>query len=74
MASSLLANGGCCKRIFPVGRLDKDTDGLLLLTNDGDFANKLTHPSFEVKKEYFVVLDKPLSDAAKKAVAKGYCN
>jgi len=59
------------QRVFPVGRLDKDTDGLLLLTNDGDFANKLTHPSFEVKKEYFVVLDKPLSDDAKKQLQKG---
>ncbi len=50
------------QRVFPVGRLDRDTEGLLLFTNDGDFANRLTHPSFEVIKEYFVVLDKPLPE------------
>jgi len=50
------------ERIFPVGRLDKYTEGLLLLTNDGEFANKLTHPRYEVEKEYFVVVDRPISD------------
>ncbi|MBW2970026.1 rRNA pseudouridine synthase [Candidatus Woesearchaeota archaeon] len=50
------------ERVFPVGRLDKNTEGLLLLTNDGDLANKLTHPRYEVQKEYFVVLNKPLSE------------
>lgn len=55
------------KDLFPIGRLDKDTEGLLLLTNDGDLANKLTHPKFEHEKEYFVELLKPISeqDAAK---------
>lgn len=50
------------ERVFPVGRLDKDAEGLLLLTNDGEVANKLTHPSFEIEKEYAVELDKPFKD------------
>ena len=49
------------QRVYPVGRLDKHTEGLLLLTNDGEFANKLTHPRYEIEKEYYVELDKPLS-------------
>ena len=49
------------KELFPVGRLDYDTEGLLLLTNDGDFTYKLTHPKFEIEKEYEVVLDKKVS-------------
>ena len=44
-------------RIFPVGRLDTDTEGLLLLTNDGDLAHRLTHPSFGVEKEYLAQVD-----------------
>jgi 23S rRNA pseudouridine2605 synthase len=48
------------ERIFPVGRLDRATTGLLLLTNDGELAKKLTHPSHKVKKIYHVVLDKPI--------------
>jgi len=44
-------------RVFPVGRLDADTEGLLLLTNDGDLAHRLTHPSFGVDKEYLVEVD-----------------
>lgn len=44
-------------RVFPVGRLDKDTEGLLLLTNDGDLANKLTHPRFGVEKEYLAEVE-----------------
>lgn len=48
------------ERIFPVGRLDRNTTGLLLLTNDGDLANKLAHPSHKVKKIYTATLDKPL--------------
>jgi pseudouridine synthase len=59
------------ERVFPVGRLDKHTEGLLLLTNDGDFANRLTHPRYEVQKEYFVVLDKPLSESAMEKLAAG---
>ena len=44
-------------RIFPVGRLDRDSEGLLLLTNDGDLANALTHPRFEVEKEYLAEVE-----------------
>jgi 23S rRNA pseudouridine2605 synthase len=46
-------------RLFHVGRLDKDSAGLILLTNDGDFAERLTHPSHQIDKEYEVVLDQP---------------
>lgn len=48
------------ERVFPVGRLDRNTSGVLLLTNDGELAQKLMHPSYEVKKVYHVTLDKPL--------------
>jgi len=48
------------ERIYPVGRLDRNTSGVLLLTNDGDLSQKLTHPSNEVKKIYAVLLNKPL--------------
>ena len=48
------------RRIFPVGRLDRKTTGVLLLTNDGEFAQRLMHPRMEVKKSYQVTLDKPL--------------
>lgn len=53
----LIANA-CSERVYPVGRLDKDTTGILLLTNDGDLTKKLTHPSHERKKIYHVFLDK----------------
>lgn len=59
------------ERVFPVGRLDKNTEGLLLLTNDGDFTNKLTHPRYKVLKEYFVVLDKPLSEKVMEQLQEG---
>ncbi|HXB92556.1 MAG TPA: pseudouridine synthase [Puia sp.] len=51
------------ERVFPVGRLDRNTSGVLLLTNDGDLSQKLAHPSHEIKKIYHVVLDKPLTRA-----------
>jgi len=51
------------ERIYPVGRLDRNTTGLLLLTNDGDLADRLMHPSYNVKKIYKVELDKPLTRA-----------
>ncbi len=58
--------------VMPVGRLDKDTEGLLLFTNDGDLAHKLTGPSFKVKKEYLVQLDKPLEETDRAMVEKGF--
>jgi 23S rRNA pseudouridine2605 synthase len=57
---TLVASAGK-ERIYPVGRLDRNTTGLLLLTNDGDLADKLTHPSYNVKKIYKVELDKPIT-------------
>ncbi|HQE60216.1 MAG TPA: pseudouridine synthase [Spirochaetota bacterium] len=57
--------------IFPVGRLDKDTEGLLLLTNDGELANRLIHPRYESKKEYIVTLDKPLEEKDKQRIEMG---
>jgi 23S rRNA pseudouridine2605 synthase len=56
-----LVAGACKERVYPVGRLDRNTTGLLLLTNDGDLTDKLTHPSFNAKKIYKVELDKPLT-------------
>ncbi len=56
----LVANA-CKERIYPVGRLDRNTTGLLLLTNDGDLADKLTHPSYNAKKIYKVELDRALT-------------
>ncbi len=56
-----LVKDACNERIFPVGRLDRLTTGLLLFTNDGDLAKRLTHPSSEVAKLYHVTLDKPLT-------------
>jgi 23S rRNA pseudouridine2605 synthase len=49
-------------RVYPVGRLDRNTTGLLLFTNDGDMAKKLTHPSHRFEKLYHVRLDKPISE------------
>lgn len=58
-------------RLFPVGRLDRNTTGLLLLTNDGDLAEKMTHPSYETTKIYQVDLNKPISDEDFEAVKAG---
>lgn len=55
-----LLKGATNERVFPVGRLDRNTTGVLLLTNDGDMTQKLSHPSHEVRKIYEVKLDKPL--------------
>ncbi len=57
--------------VVPVGRLDKDTEGLLLLTNDGDVAYVLTHPKFQVEREYFVELDRTLDDSSRRHIEKG---
>lgn len=59
------------QRIYTVGRLDKESEGLVILTNDGDFANKLSHPRYEVKKTYFVEVDGYLTDTAVKALESG---
>lgn len=59
------------ERIFPVGRLDKNSTGLLLLTNDGPLHHLLSHPSFSHEKEYEVVVDGPIADAALAYMAKG---
>ena len=53
---------GCSSRVYPVGRLDKNTTGVLLLTNDGESAERLTHPSYDKKKIYQVSLDRALSE------------
>lgn len=53
---------GCSCRVYPVGRLDKNTTGVLLLTNDGEIAERLTHPSYDKKKIYQVSLDRELSE------------
>jgi 23S rRNA pseudouridine2605 synthase len=66
-----LVKDACPERIFPVGRLDKNTTGLLLLTNDGDLAKKLTHPSSEVTKLYHVILNKPLTKNDMLRIADG---
>jgi 23S rRNA pseudouridine2605 synthase len=59
------------ERIYPVGRLDRNTTGLLLLTNDGDLADKLMHPSYNVKKIYKVELDRPLTKADFDKIVEG---
>lgn len=57
----LISSDRCPERVYPVGRLDKATTGVLLFTNDGELTEKLTHPSHKVKKIYQVTLDKPLT-------------
>ena len=59
---------GCSARVFPVGRLDKNTTGVLMFTNDGEIAEQLTHPSFNKKKIYQVILDKALDEADKEKI------
>ncbi|MBR6538910.1 MAG: rRNA pseudouridine synthase, partial [Bacteroides sp.] len=66
-----LVKGACEERIYPVGRLDRNTTGVLLLTNDGDLASKLTHPSYLKKKIYHVHLDKNLTQADMEKIAAG---
>ncbi len=57
--------------VVPVGRLDRDTEGLLILTNDGQLTYRLTHPRFKVEKTYLVTLDSPLLEEHKRRVEKG---
>jgi len=66
-----LVKNACQERIVPVGRLDRNTTGVLLLTNDGDLASKLTHPKFLKKKIYHVWLDKDVSIADMQKLAEG---
>ncbi|MBQ2225076.1 MAG: RNA-binding S4 domain-containing protein [Prevotella sp.] len=66
-----LVKDACPERIYPVGRLDRNTTGVLLLTNDGDLASKLTHPKFLKKKVYHAFLDKPVAAADMQKIAEG---
>ncbi len=66
-----LVEKACSERIYPVGRLDRNTMGLLLFTNDGELAKKLMHPKFNVKKIYHVFLDKNLSKNDMISIMKG---
>jgi len=59
------------QRVYPIGRLDKDSTGLLILTNDGDLHHRLLHPSFDHEKEYDVTVSKPITDGALKNIADG---
>ena len=63
--------GATKDRVYPVGRLDRNTSGVLLLTNDGELAQKLTHPSNEIKKVYAVTLNKPLEKRHFEEILKG---
>lgn len=66
-----LVKNACYERIYPVGRLDRNTTGVLLLTNDGDLASKLAHPKFEKRKIYQATLDKDLTEEDLQKVAAG---
>ena len=66
-----LVRGACPERIYPVGRLDRNTTGVLLLTNDGELASKLTHPQFMKKKIYHVFCDKNVTAADLRQIAEG---
>ena len=62
---------GCPSRVYPVGRLDKATTGVLMFTNDGEISERLTHPSYDKKKIYQVILNKPLSEDARQQILSG---
>jgi len=66
-----IVGNACSERIFPVGRLDRMTTGVLLLTNDGDLTKKLTHPSYKKKKIYHAVLDKKITQEELDRIANG---
>ena len=66
-----LVKGACRERIYPVGRLDRNTTGVLLLTNDGELASKLTHPQYMKKKIYHVYLNKNVTAADMRMIADG---
>jgi 23S rRNA pseudouridine2605 synthase len=67
----MLVNKACRERIYPIGRLDRDTTGLLLFTNDGDLAKKLTHPRYRAVKLYHAVLNKPIGTEEMERLQKG---
>ena len=66
-----LVKNACRERIYPVGRLDRNTTGVLLLTNDGELASKLSHPKYEKRKIYQATLDRDLTEEDMKKVAEG---
>ena len=66
-----LVKKACRERIYPVGRLDRETTGLLLFTNDGDMAKKLTHPRYQAKKIYHVELNKPVTKEDMERLLRG---
>jgi 23S rRNA pseudouridine2605 synthase len=66
-----LIKGATPERVYPVGRLDRNTTGVLLLTNDGELAQKLTHPSYEIKKIYEVKLNKPVTKKDLETIVTG---
>ncbi len=59
------------ERVFSIGRLDFNTSGLLILTNDGDFANKIMHPRYEIKKTYLVEVNRPITEDSIRNIEKG---
>ncbi|PTN08364.1 pseudouridine synthase [Mangrovibacterium marinum] len=67
-----LVDSACDERIYPVGRLDKETSGVLLFTNDGELAKKLTHPSYEKKKIYHVFLNVDFDEAHLSQIQQGF--
>ena len=66
-----IIKGKVSTHVFPVGRLDRDTTGLLLITNDGDLTKRLSHPSYEVKKIYHATLNKPLEESDLEKIRTG---
>ena len=63
--------GGMNERLFHVGRLDKESEGLILLTNDGSWAHRVTHPSFEIQKSYLVLCEEEISNQQLEMIKKG---
>jgi 23S rRNA pseudouridine2605 synthase len=66
-----IIEGVCDERLYPVGRLDRDTTGLLLMTNDGELTKRLTHPSFGIKKKYVIQLENSIHPDSLKEMVKG---